>query len=226
MPPFRDDIAALIRRMLCVDPIQRATIDEIKRSSVFLNGLHPAYRVPAPIPFPRYSRAIKLESLTDDVLSVLKQIGYTEDEGLKSDLQEEGWTMAKVFVAMLTEQVDLDKLPGEDDAMEIGPSEPASITAWEMEDEIRLPKVLISDAMYRVQQAVGDCGLQFFHPDQVTVYVRKCDRRFYLSVRASFGTDEELVVTVRLHRGSRGQFEDFRDRLWQVFREQMSESPS
>jgi BR serine/threonine kinase len=224
MPPFQEDLAHIIRRMLTVDPMQRATIDEIKRSACFLKGLNPDYELPAPIQFPREVVPIDPATLTEDVVSVLRQIGYTDDEELNGDLETPTWTIAKMFVALLTAQLDLDQLPWEDDAD--GESEgPVSINSWIVEDSIRLPKVKIEDAMYRVQQAVGDCGLQFFHPDPVTVYIRKNHRRFYVSVQASFVTDEELFVTARLHRGSPDHFGDFRDRLWQVFREQMNGPP-
>jgi hypothetical protein len=97
---------------------------------------------------------------------------------------------------------------------------------WTMEDTIRLPKMCIEDAMSRVQEAVNDCGLQFVHQNPLTVYVRKVDRKFYVSVRASFATDEELIVTARLHKGSGDHFGAFRDRLWQGFREQMNNPSS
>jgi BR serine/threonine kinase len=273
MPPVRNEVAVLIKQMLTVDPGQRPTIEEIKKSACFAGGMNPRYQMPAPIPFTRYATPIRPESLTDDVVLVLKQIGYGDEEELHRDLQLRTVSMAKVFVAMLTAQLDLDELPWEENGTDgsdsllvaasfmasplpvdaapdprdpfhrrvrneqpVSPTvssialhsewcvePPTTIAEWATDDRITLTKVSIWDAMYSVQQAVEDCGLQFFHPDPVTIYVRKNDRKFYVSVRATFLTQTDIEITIRMHKGAVEQFEDFRDRVWQVLRGENSD---
>jgi BR serine/threonine kinase len=270
MPPLRSEVASLIREMLTVDASRRPTIEQIKKSPCFSGDMIPRYKMPSPIPFSRYSMPISPDTLTEDVVQVLRQIGYEEEE-LHRDLQLGTVSMAKVFVAMLTAQLDLDELPWEENGADASDSllvmssfmaspfpvdatpdprdpfrrrvraeqnvsptvssvalrpdwcleAPTTIGEWALEDRMQLLNVTIWDAMFRAQQAVDDCGLQFFHPDPITLYVRKNDRKFYLSVKATFANEAEIAVTLRMHKGAAEQFEDFRDRLWQLFKEQM-----
>jgi hypothetical protein len=116
MPAFPEYISSLIRQMLSVDPAQRPTMAQIKRSACFMRGLGTGYVVPSPIPFIRYSEPVDPKSLTNGVLSVLRQIGYTDDSELRADLHNRKTTMAMVFFCMLTTQLDLEELPWEDAA--------------------------------------------------------------------------------------------------------------
>jgi hypothetical protein len=99
--------------MLSVDPTHRPTIPQIKKSSCFMRGLDPNYVLPSPIPFTHYSEPVDPDSLTDEVLSVLRQIGYNNEEEFRNDLRVGTTTMAKVFIGMLTTQLDLERLPWE-----------------------------------------------------------------------------------------------------------------
>jgi BR serine/threonine kinase len=268
MPAFPADIQNLIRAMITVDPVQRITIEDIKKSAPFLRNLEPEYFLPSPIPFTHYSRPVDPAGVTEDILVVLRQIGYTNEEELRNDLQATTVTMAKVFVAMLTAQLDLETLPWEEQAancsdsilnqesllaltgiidpgpnpldpfrrhmqMTSPPSTKVSSVAsrvdwyveatlsasyWITEEHIQLTGWSAWDVMYQAQVAVGDCGLQYFHPDPLTMYVRKSDRLFYVSVIVEFVAKETLDVKILLHKGMTEQFKDFRDRLWQLFR--------
>jgi hypothetical protein len=266
-PEFPPDIAGLITQMLSVDPTHRPTIPQIKKSSCFMRGLHPNYVLPAPIPFAHYSQPVDPSALPDEVMSVLRQIGYTNEEELRNDLLVGTTTMAKVFVSMLTTALDLERLPWESaitghlgklapqpsfmditelphpdteqedpfrrmsygDAKTPSPASAALRVDWcmsatsaassTMEDTFHVVNGSLWDVMYRAQVAVSDCGLQYFHPDSQTVYVRKNDGMFYLSVTAEQQSLELINVKVALHRGVTEQFEDFRDRLWQLLKE-------
>jgi BR serine/threonine kinase len=269
MPAFPWDIQNLIRGMITVDPVQRITIDEIKKSAPFLRNLEPDYVLPSPIPFTHYSRPVDPAGVAEDILVVLRQIGYTNEDELRDDLQATTVTMAKVFVAMLTAQLDLETLPWEDRAAEgsdtilnqesllaltgiadPGPNpldpfrrrmqmtsppstkvssvasraewyvEPTlSAAYWIADDHTRLTGWAVWDVMYEVQFAVADCGLQYFHPDPLTMYVRKSDRLFYVSVIVEFIAKDALDVKILLHKGMTQQFQDFKDRLWQLLRD-------
>ena len=112
MPPdFPADIADMIRRMITVDPTKRITIDQLKAHPGFRRGLADGYVLPTPIPFNTYSSPIDIETVSTDMKNVLKQIGYTDEEELEEELRAPTNNMAKVFIAMLTEQLDLENLP-------------------------------------------------------------------------------------------------------------------
>jgi BR serine/threonine kinase len=267
MPAFPEDIAALIRQMLSVDPTHRPTLAEIKNSSCFRRNIDVDYIFPSPIPFRHYSQPIDPAALTEDMVLVLRQIGYTDDTELNTDLQAEMTTMAKVFVGVLSSQIDLERLPWDESAISsahlltpsnfmagpaalgefpasedpfhrhLRPSTTSSLDIssvvsrpdWCVETATSVASVLQSasmelygnsiwDVMRGAQEAIGDCGLQYFHPDPMTMYVRKSDGMFYVSIVADFTSSDEISVTVSLHKGAPDQFEDFRDRLFQVFR--------
>jgi serine/threonine protein kinase len=95
-PGLPDDISDLIRRILVVDPDQRITLRNIK--------CHP-------IPHVTFSIPVDHASLSADVIAVLAAIGYSDEEELRGELSSPALTMAKVFVALLSDTVDLEMLP-------------------------------------------------------------------------------------------------------------------
>lgn len=112
MPPFAADIQDIIRRMLTVDVTKRITIDEIKAHPAFRRSLDPTYVVPQPFPFSKFCTPIDPKTLSSDILEVMNQIGFTESE-LSEQLQSSDNSMAKVFVTMLSNAIDLEALPWE-----------------------------------------------------------------------------------------------------------------
>ena len=112
MPAFAPDIQDIIRRMLTVDVTKRITIEEIKSHPAFRRSLEDYYVVPEPIPFAKFGTPIDPASLSQDVLDVMYQIGFTETE-LNEQLQSTDNSMAKVFVTMLNNALDLEALPWE-----------------------------------------------------------------------------------------------------------------
>lgn len=73
--------------------------------------------------------------------------------------------------------------------------------------------------MRKIQEAADDCGLQWFHPDPMTLYARTQDASFYVSVIAKDKELDEISVSTFLHRGLTDQFSDFNDRLFQALDE-------
>ena len=111
MPDFPPDIADMIRRMITVDPMKRITIEQLKMHPGFRRGLADGYVLPTPLPFNTYSSPVDIATVSEDMMNVLRQIGYTDEEELREELHAPTNNMAKVFIAMLTEQLDLENLP-------------------------------------------------------------------------------------------------------------------
>ena len=111
MPPFPPDIKDLISRMLKVDPNCRASIIEIKSHPAFRSSLSMTYILPSPIPLISDSHSIDPSQISPEIIRLLEQIGFNNEEELFQELQSTTNTMAKVFVSMLTPKIDLEQLP-------------------------------------------------------------------------------------------------------------------
>ena len=121
MPDFLpNEIQHLISGMLMVDPQCRATLDQIKEHPAFRIGLPQLYMVPTPLPIPLITEPINPQTVDQNVINVLRQIGFTNDEELLHDFTMTGHSMAKVFYQMLTTHVSLASLPwqSEEDQMQ------------------------------------------------------------------------------------------------------------
>lgn len=151
MPAFPAPIQDLIRKMLTVDVNQRITIEEIKAHPCFRFQIDPEYVIPTPLPFAEYGVPIDITTLSDDVLEVLNQIGFTNTEELTEQLETTENTMAKIFVKMLTTGCDLEQLPWEDAYS--GPPkpliDPSVITTSE---ESNFPAQPMTDALHRFKE--------------------------------------------------------------------------
>jgi hypothetical protein len=113
MPPWPPDIQDLIGRMLAVDPAQRISIRDIKRHAAFARGLSPAYVLPAPVPFSKFTSPLDAGALPDHVIGVLRQIGFADAQALAALLADRENNAAKVFVRILLNACDLEELPWE-----------------------------------------------------------------------------------------------------------------
>lgn len=112
-PTLNPVIQDLISKMLVVDPSKRITIEGIKQHPAFRINLPPEYILPTPLPLPTIDESIDPSKIQPQLLKVMKQIGYKDDQELINDLKEPGHTMAKVFHYMLTRQTDITSLPWE-----------------------------------------------------------------------------------------------------------------
>lgn len=326
MPEFPADIVDLIKNLLVVDPNGRLTIDQIKDHPAFRRNLDQLYVLPTPIPDVTALRQIDLSSIPPEIKKILMQMGFSDEEELNIQLKSNESTIAKVFVAMLTAQLDLDLLPWDELALgaleEQEPEQQSppqtngdpnaseqkskeenkqqqnnnnssgnlplntemlayssssssavdinsgidvnnqthntniidpfhrqrvpfgthpSLDAnslnslmirpeWAFETTTPVSNVIqtadrsfygmdIWRVMRKVQEAADDCGLQWFHPDPMTLYARTQDASFYVSVIAKDIEMDEIKVSTILHRGLTDQFSDFKDRLFQALDE-------
>lgn len=109
MPNFRPEIRDLLHKILTVDPQQRISIAEIKQHPAFRIGINEKYVFPSPVQFSMLE-PIDISTIKPDLLENLRQIGFKNDE-LEEQLKSTENTMAKVFLSMLQERLDLDSLP-------------------------------------------------------------------------------------------------------------------
>jgi BR serine/threonine kinase len=254
MPALDGDATALLAAMLSVDPGARPTASQIKASPLFLRGLRADYRVPAPLPLAGDAAPLDPAAVPPEVLALVRQIGFADEAELQADLAAPGRSMAKVFVAMLTAQIDLEALPWEaahgapPDAgvlctasfMDARPpmrtaGQPASLKVRSVasrhewcvsaeprgaiaEEERPVDGLPIWDVMACVQRAVGEAGMQFFHPDPVTIYARGAG--ISATVRAQIVAEENVVVVAVLHKGYVERFGALAGRMWELLKQE------
>lgn len=279
------DVQDLISKMLIVDPKYRITIGAIKTHPAFRIGLPSKYIVPSPLAVPHINSPIDQSKIDVNVVSVLKQIGYNNDDDVISELTSEKHSMAKVFFHMLKHEFSLvtlpwpsdkilhssnstssyDLLPIPSDVFEFSPTQlpigspspssagnpsssdkasnsigsnsqksslalrsrkrrsdisspnPNSIVSrasWGMvassshnntnsdmtqptdcETFTNLPPPI--ENLYEViQRFIYQQGFEFFHPDELTIYSRRPDIKFYISFHAQFESIDNISIFV------------------------------
>jgi hypothetical protein len=76
--------------------------------------------------------------------------------------------------------------------------------------------------MYAAQVATTGPGLQYFHPDPLTIYARRSDATFYVSVIADTSTAHVVKVRLLLHKGGVQEFGEFVETLRQLLQVEMA----
>ena len=69
------------------------------------------------------------------------------------------------------------------------------------------------EVMSRVQLLLGNLPFQWFHPNLVLIFARTQDGTLYVSVQATFKTSDDLLVTVKLHKGNAAQFRELAEQI-------------
>ena len=115
MPAFPPDIKNLVKRMMHVDPEKRITLQEIKEHEAFRRGLPEYYVCPSPLPIPLLTTPVDPASLSEDVVDVLVQLGFQDQEERNKQLESTEHTLVKAFVYMLTNENIFEGLPWEQD---------------------------------------------------------------------------------------------------------------
>ena len=115
MPEFPPDIKNLVKRMMQVDPEKRITLQEIKEHEAFRRGLPEYYVCPSPLPIPLLTTPVDPASLSEDVVDVLVQLGFQDEEERNKQLESSEHTVVKAFVYMLTNKNIFEGLPWEQD---------------------------------------------------------------------------------------------------------------
>lgn len=111
MPDLPEDIQDLIKKLLTVDPQERITLDGIKHHPALRDGLPDDYVVPTPLPLPAVGDPVDPTTIDASVRQTLHQIGFRTDSELDADLQSSERTLAKTFLALLTNKQSMDNLP-------------------------------------------------------------------------------------------------------------------
>lgn len=122
-------IQDLIARMLCVDPKNRITIDEIKEHPAFRMGLPEEYIVPKPISSGLLIEPVELSTIDATIVPVLQHIGYETEDEVIQELVCEGHTMGKVFYSMYKRSLTPEALPWPSDGFTSDESIPAEVFA-------------------------------------------------------------------------------------------------
>ena len=110
MPDLPEPIQELISRMLTVDPTQRIKIAEIKETRAFRMYSPEGYVFPKPLPVPFISNPVDPATVPASTYSVLRCIGYANDQEITDELTAPNHTMAKVFANMLSHNITVDAL--------------------------------------------------------------------------------------------------------------------
>lgn len=103
-----------MHKILCVDPQKRASIEEIKSHSAFRLFLPSDYQLPKPLPFSNHQKPIDISNLDAEFLSIMKSIGYSNEE-IESDFLSNERTIGKIFYEMYNRQFSLDSIPWENE---------------------------------------------------------------------------------------------------------------
>jgi BR serine/threonine kinase len=101
----------LIRQILTVDVTKRITISQIKAHPAFRMFLPAKYIVPAPLLTPRLLDPIGFDDVDDDILAILRSIGYADDATIRRGLEPHDTSMAKVFFNMCLRNQTVENLP-------------------------------------------------------------------------------------------------------------------
>jgi BR serine/threonine kinase len=72
------------------------------------------YICPSPLPLPSFQCPLDYDSISPEIIDLLRRIGYRDDEELKADFANSSQTMAKVFYFMLSSQISIGELHWEE----------------------------------------------------------------------------------------------------------------
>lgn len=74
----------------------------------------------------------------------------------------------------------------------------------------------IYQLMCSIESYLGQIDYQWFHPDLVTLYLRKSDATIYMSIVGEFRTTTDVTIKVRLHKGDPDVYDAFLNDLKSV----------
>jgi BR serine/threonine kinase len=244
MPKFSDPFKDLISRMLTIDSRQRITLSQIKAHPCFHLYIPPEYITPVPLPIPNLQQPVQISAVSQDIVDLLRRIGYGDDSELEADLESPSQTMAKVFYFMLTSQIKIEQLQWDasvggvqrDDETAIlmdpiatnfaivegdpfhrhryVPGESTGSVAsaavrsdWAVPDqraivyeEVHLmtcPKMTITQTMFGIQGLMRRLEMQWFHPDDETIFCRHDDQHLYVLIQGKEDASQEVTTTLQ-----------------------------
>ena len=111
MPDLPDPVKDLLSKLLTVDPAARISLERIKRHPAVREGIPRRFACPTPLPMPSVMSPIEPGNVDEEVLRLLRQVGFRSDEELFADLRSHEGNLAKVFCIMLANRMDMDTVP-------------------------------------------------------------------------------------------------------------------
>ena len=219
MPNFPDEIKDVISRMLCVDPDKRITLDEIKAHPAFHLLIPPNYVVPTPLPEPNILEPIDPANLSPEIVEVLHQIGFVDDNELREELMAENSTMAKRFLFLMLRRLTFDSLPWGDEEKPVVSlcltpettldfSDPVDSTVMYQANLVSFAKREIDDITLRhdnvmtmLQQYLTECGFLWFYPHDQLIMARRLADGTDIAIRVVFLGNEKMKLVICLAAG-------------------------
>ena len=110
MPSVSPALCDLVTKLLTKDPTKRICINDIKKHPSFLNKIPNGYIQPSPLPSGSFNDPIDISQVSNEIIDILRKIGYNKEEELLNDLTSSYTNMTKVFYFMLTSRISLDQL--------------------------------------------------------------------------------------------------------------------
>jgi hypothetical protein len=141
------------------------------------------------------------------VLAVLRQIGFTSDDELRTELEEPGQSMAKVFFHKLTSATLQDDLPWDaavhsrancDDVFEDDDDELTGVLQRDFDGELIQPCIDIpmqlDVLLTKMQTMVASLGFRWFHPNDYTILAKVPTEGVGLTIEVRPQTPELLSM--------------------------------
>lgn len=224
MPDFPDPIKDLLRRMLCVDPQQRITLEQIKAHECFKLLMPQGFVFPTPFPEVSIPDPIDPNSISPDIMGILKQIGFDNEEDLRQELIASQTTEAKQFLFMMLRRVSFDTLPWcgnpiPDVKLKIDPTVVINFEDPFLADEqyqVGIPFVKYTVAenctkkheelVIAIQQYLTKNDFEFYYPHDLLILSRKKDGSLEIFFRFEYLPEEKITVKVFLTKGDDDAF--------------------
>lgn len=109
VPECSNEARDLIQKMLCVDTLERITLQQIKNHPFFRLEFPDLYQLPSPLPIVLIEEPVIEED--EEILLVLKQLGFGERDEIFTELGQNCSNQAKSFWMLLKKQNNFDRYP-------------------------------------------------------------------------------------------------------------------
>ena len=227
MPDFPDPIKDLIHRMLCVDVNQRITLKQIKQHEAFRLLMPPDYIFPSPFPPANITDPIDPSTLSPDIMMILHQIGFDNDNELRTELMADKPTKAKQFLFLVLRKVSFDKLPWGDkenptvkldiDAKTVISFDDPFLNNEKYQTGIPFQKFVTlenSDKKYEIlvtdiQKYLNSNGFHWFYPHDLLILIRKDDETLDTFLRFEYAPEQKINMKIFFAKGLEESFNSF-----------------
>ncbi|OHT00316.1 putative CAMK family protein kinase [Tritrichomonas foetus] len=227
MPDFPDPIKDLIRGMLCVDVSQRITLKQIKQHPAFRLLMPQDYIFPSPLPQANITEPIDPSTLSPDIMTILHQIGFDNDNELRTELMADHHTKAKQFLFLVLRRVSFYNLPWG------GKTRPAVNLDIDPKTAINFDDPFLNNEKYQtglkfekcipveeidkkhevivteIQKYLTENHYNWFYPHDLLILIRKEDESLDMFIRFEYLPAQKIMMKLFLVRGDEAEFDKF-----------------